>query len=410
MFQEQTAGPSTGQSFLTRLLTPLIRRGAHRLLRWEPDGSVMVELPNGQRIRFGRASTHGEPILTLRNYRVLTKSVRRGPIGFAEAYMDNDIDCSDLVALFRFFIRNRNKLESSGRGFFKVRLPDRVRHLARRNTRRGSRRNISAHYDLGNEFYRLWLDPDLNYSSGLYARGAQTLEQAQQDKLDLILELLDLKGGERILEIGCGWGALARRAVRQHDASVTGVTLSREQLAHARNSAAREGLSDRCAFHLQDYRDVAGRYDHVVSIEMIEAVGEDNWPRYFRALHDRLQPGGTAVIQSIIIDESRFEAYRRKTDFIQRFIFPGGMLPTATIIARQAEQAGLQLAGETRFGPSYARTLAEWRKRFDAAWPQIAQLGFDEHFRRRWHYYLAYCEAGFLDGVVDVGAFVLRKP
>lgn len=410
MIQEHAAGRSTGQSFLTRLLTPLIRHVGSRLLRWEPEGSITVELPTRQRIRFGRASTDGEPVLSLRNYGVLAKSVRRGPNGFAEAYMDEDIDCTDLVALFRFFVRNRAKLESSGRGFFKVRLPDRVLHLARRNTRRGSRRNISAHYDLGNEFYRLWLDPELNYSSGLYARGARTLEQAQQDKLDLILDHLDLHGGERILEIGCGWGALARRAARLHDAEVTGVTLSREQLAHARDAAAREGLSARADFRLQDYRDVAGHYDHIVSIEMIEAVGQDNWPRYFSVLHDRLRPGGTAVIQSITMGECRFEAYRKRTDFIQRYIFPGGMLPTASIIEGEARRAGLELVDQTRFGPCYARTLAEWRKRFEVAWPQIARLGFDEHFRRRWRYYLAYCEAGFLEGVVDVGTYVLRRP
>ncbi len=409
MVQEFTARGLRRQDIATRVLTPHVLRGARRLLRWEPKGSVLVELPNSETIRFGRASSAGEPLLKLRNYGVLGKALRRGAIGFADAYIDGDIDCSDLVALFRFFMRNRKDFDDTGRNLFKVRFTDRIAHLMRRNSRRGARRNISEHYDLGNDFYRPWLDPEMVYSSGLFVRGAKTLEEAQHAKLNLIFEMLELSGGERILELGCGWGAFARAAARAYGARVTGITLSDEQLAHARGHAARENLAPLCDFRLQDYRDVDGQFDHIASIEMIEAVGEEHWPRYFQILNDKLKPGGTAVIQSITIDESRFQSYRRKADFIQRYIFPGGMLPTATTMVHHAGQAGLRLDRVERFGPCYARTLREWRRRFEAAWPGIAELGFDERFRRKWHYYLTYCEAGFLDGMVDVGVYRFRK-
>jgi cyclopropane-fatty-acyl-phospholipid synthase len=330
-------------------------------------------------------------------------------LGFAEAYINGDVACSDLTQLFRFFVRNRAGLLQSNRGLFKVRLGDRIGHLTRRNSRMGSRRNISEHYDLGNDFYRLWLDGEMNYSSAFFAGGAPSLEAAQTAKLDLVLEVLGPSTGATILEIGCGWGAFARRAARVCDAHVTGITLSHAQLVHARKKAAKENLSRQCVVTLQDYRDVAGSYDHIVSIEMIEAVGHDYWPSYFRVLSERLKSGGTAAIQAITIDEARFERYRRSADFIQRYIFPGGMLPTVNIIRDQAMRAGLALERIEHFGQCYARTLREWRLRFDEAWPQIGKLGFDDQFRRKWRYYLAYCEAGFLENAIDVGIYRLRK-
>jgi cyclopropane-fatty-acyl-phospholipid synthase len=407
---EELAGARTARlDLVTRALTPIIKGSGQRMLRWKPARSVLVELPNGQRIRFGRRSERNEPLLKLHNYRVIAKSLRRGAIGFAESYLDGDIECSDLTKLFRFFVRNRDRLDETGGALFKSRLPDRIAHLARANTPRGSRRNISEHYDLGNDFYRHWLDAEMNYSSGLYAGGEETLEQAQEAKLDLVIDMLDLKGGEHILEIGCGWGAFARRAARTQEASVTGLTLSLEQQALARDRAHAEGLNSQCDFRLQDYRDMEGRFDRIVSIEMIEAVGEENWPRYFSVLHDRLKPGGCAVIQSITIEERRFRKYRKKADFIQRYIFPGGMLPTPGRIESHAAKVGLAVERTATFGLSYARTLKEWRLRFERAWPQIAGLGFDERFRRKWNYYLAYCEAGFLEGVIDVQVYRLRR-
>jgi cyclopropane-fatty-acyl-phospholipid synthase len=275
------------------------------------------------------------------------------------------------------------------------------------NTKTGSRRNIAFHYDLGNDFYRTWLDASMTYSSALYSRPDQGLEAAQERKLARILALLEMEEGHRVLEIGCGWGDLAARLAKS-GCHVTGLTLSKEQLAHARALAQAEGIAGRTDLRLQDYRDVGGRYDRVVSIEMLEAVGERYWPTYFSTVRERLAPGGRAVLQVITIDEERFKTYRRSADFIQRYIFPGGMLPTRSIVAREAAQAGLRLVAEETFGASYALTLAEWRRRFFAAWPAIERLGFPPAFRRLWEYYLCYCEAGFRAGVIDVGLYVLE--
>ena len=387
----------------------LLRRLARGFAASAPQGSLLVELPGGQAVRLGRLSGSGEPSLLLRNFRVFRKLLSGGPIGFAEAYMDGDVECTDLAGLFRFFLANRTALEANARRLLTVRLPDRLLHLLRRNSRAGSRRNIAEHYDLGNDFFRRFLDADMHYSSGLYLRPGESCAEAQANKVERILELLELEGGETILEIGCGWGAFARRAAAGGHA-VTGLTLSREQLALSRERAREAGLEERCTFRLEDYRETGGRFDRIVSIEMIEAVGEAYWPVYFRTLADRLADGGVAVLQAITIDEERFAHYRRSPDFIQRYVFPGGMLPTADAIARQAEKAGLVLDRTERFGLSYAETLAEWSRRFEAEWPAIAALGFDERFRRRWRYYFAYCQAGFEAGAIDVGFYRLRRP
>jgi cyclopropane-fatty-acyl-phospholipid synthase len=327
-----------------------------------------------------------------------------GDIGFAEAYADGDWSTPDLTALLILMDRNDASLAGM-RGLAPLRLLARLRHLGRANTRRGSRRNISAHYDLGNEFYAQWLDSDMSYSSAIYRDPAMSLEEAQRAKQARIIELLDLAGGESVLEIGCGWGGLAE-AMARRGAVVTGITLSPRQLDYARGRFA--GFGDSVTLHLQDYRDVPGSYDRIVSVEMIEAVGEQNWSTYFRCLKNRLKPGGSAVLQAITLDEPRFDAYRSGTDFIQQYIFPGGMLPTKSVMLREAAQAGLTLETVETFAAGYERTLAVWSDRFDAAWPNIAALGFTERFRRLWSYYLAYCRAGFVTGALDVGFYRLR--
>ncbi|MFZ0527507.1 MAG: cyclopropane-fatty-acyl-phospholipid synthase family protein [Xanthobacteraceae bacterium] len=283
---------------------------------------------------------------------------------------------------------------------------NRVGHALRANTRRGSRRNIAAHYDLGNDFFRPWLDADMNYSSALY-RGDETLERAQQRKLDRIAELLALRGKEKVLEIGCGWGALAERLMRSFGTSVLGVTLSRQQLGYAKARLSAEIERGQAELRFLDYRDLEGRFDRIASIEMIEAVGERYWPAYFAKLRACLASGGIAVIQAITIAEERFEAYRKRPDFIQRHIFPGGMLPTRSIIEREAARAGLKLVFHESFGDSYAQTLREWRQRFLQAWPALEALGFNARFQRLWEYYLAYCEIGFRSRSVDVGFYKL---
>jgi len=384
-----------------------LRRLLVRLMRGMACGTLVVELPDGQRVEGRGAAAGPHAAITLHRWRPLARMLLRGDIGLAESYRDGDWSTPDLTALLEFGIRN----EAGWGRVFDASLParwaGRLLHRARANTRRGSRQNISFHYDMGNDFYAQWLDPDMVYSSALYASGDETLEQAQALKLQRIIELLDLKPEAKVLEIGCGWGALAL-AIAAQGAQVTGLTLSTEQLAHAQQRVAAEQREAQVDLRLQDYRDVDGGYDRIVSIEMLEAVGERYWPVYFDTLRARLAPGGKAVVQVITIAEAHFDHYRRTPDFIQRFIFPGGMLPSIEAMQSQAERAGLTLQVEELFGLGYAQTLAEWRRRFLAAWPAIERLGFDDAFKRLWEYYLCYCEAGFRSGRVNVGLFSLE--
>jgi cyclopropane-fatty-acyl-phospholipid synthase len=286
---------------------------------------------------------------------------------------------------------------------------DRLIHALRFNSRRGSRRNISAHYDLGNAFYETWLGESWFYSSGIYESESATLEDAQRVKCAHIVEALKLDGSQSLLEIGCGWGGFALAAA-PHTSRIRAITISEEQLAHARKVVQARGLADRVNVVFEDYRDTQGQFDRLVSIEMIEAVGESNWGRYFGALSDRLKPGGIGVLQAITIAPAYFDTYRRTPDFIQRYIFPGGMLPTVAKMEERANAAGLRFETVETFGQSYARTLAAWRTQFLDAWPRIAAQGFDERFRRMWLYYLGYCEAGFSRGTIDVGLYRVIKP
>jgi cyclopropane-fatty-acyl-phospholipid synthase len=375
-------------------------------------GRLRLTLPSGETAMLGSdLPTDGQPdaAMTLVKFRAFFKALSRGSIGFADAYMAGDVVTPDLGAVFRFFLANQPQLDAAGRGQFKVRRPDASWHRSRDNSRAGSRRNIAAHYDLGNAFYAPWLDSSMTYSSALFTAKGQTLEQAQAAKLDRIVEALAIRPGMRVLEIGCGWGALAERLGRA-GCHVTAVTVSEEQHAYATKRIAAAGLADRVEIRFQDYRDITGCFDRVVSIEMIEAVGEAHWPAYFAAVADRLVSGGTAVLQAITIDERAFHAYRAKADFIQRFIFPGGMLLTNAHMADQAARAGLSAETVQCFGRSYAETLRHWRDRFEAAWPELTRLGFDERFRRMWIYYLTYCEVGFDNGRTDVGLYRLAKP
>ena len=409
---ETLSGPRPGPLGLPRLsFLPLLRAIAGRMFPPDLTGAMQIVWPSGTKLRIGRSDGRPEPVLTInRPARLVAKVARRGSLGFADAYIAGDVDCDDLTGLFLFYLYNYRKLEASGdRIGLDVGTADRSAHKARANSRKMSRKNIADHYDLGNEFYRQWLDPSMLYSSALYGSDSTTLEEAQADKLDLILEAIDPKPGASILEIGCGWGALACRAAQDHGATVTGITLSEEQLAWSQATAREKGVEDACTFRLQDYRDTTGQFDHIMSIEMIEAVGQEYWPTYFKTLADRLAAGGNAVIQAITIKEENFAEYSRTVDFIQRYIFPGGLLPTKTAIREEGEKVGLTLESQTCFGLSYARTLRDWRHRFEDAWDRIAPLGFDDNFRRTWRYYLTYCEAGFTEGTIDVGVYSLRK-
>ena len=377
-------GPAVGAS------PPRRARRAPRLLqRYLQNlevGALRLALPSGVTIEHKGARPGPEAVLVLRRWRALWRIMIEGDLGLARAYMDDDCRSPDIKTLLDFGTQNETALANATSGAFLSRLLDRLRHARRANTKRGSRRNIAAHYDLGNAFYAHWLDAGMNYSSAYYAREGQTLEEAQDAKLDHIAALLDLRPEHRVLEIGCGWGPLVERLIERHGCHVTGLTLSAEQLAFARARLRRRNFEQCADLRLQDYRDVGGRFDRIVSVEMLEAVGERFWPAYFGKLRQALTDTGIAVLQAITIAEHRFANYRRQPDFIQRCIFPGGMLPTMDIIRREAARAGLRLVAHELFGSSYAQTLAEWRRRFLQMWPDIEALSFDLRFKRMWEY------------------------
>jgi cyclopropane-fatty-acyl-phospholipid synthase len=381
-----------------------------RVLKRIAVGRIVVRLPSGDEVEASGPVAGPEAMLVLHDWVVLRQLVLGGDIGFAEAYMDGHWSSPDLPGLIELASLNQDALGDAVTGSPILRLLNRLRHGRHANTLRGSRRNIVSHYDLGNEFYRSWLDTGMSYSSGIYCAEGQSLEAAQTEKQNRIMDMLALAGGERVLEIGCGWGGLAQRLVVEAGCAVTGLTLSPAQLAYAQETLAAPVAAGRADLRLQDYRDVDGSYDRVVSIEMLEAVGQDYWPLYFRRVQECLKPGGVAVLQIISIAEKKFEGYLRSPDFIQLYVFPGGMLPTVTIMREQIAKVGLVLETFEPFGLSYARTLAEWRRRFHASWPRLRQGGLDEIFGRKWDYYLAYCEAGFRAGAIDVGLYRITRP
>jgi cyclopropane-fatty-acyl-phospholipid synthase len=362
------------------------------------NGMLDVRLPDGSNTLFGE----GTPGVTLQVHdeALFSRVLARGDIGLAEAFLDELWDATDLTGFLALLARNRPVLKQAVYGAWRNLLAARVRHLLNRNSRAGSKRNIMVHYDLGNNFYRRWLDGSMSYSAAIFEHGNDNLQVAQTAKYRRILDRLQAGPGQHVLEIGCGWGGFAELAV-QDGLQLTGMTLSPSQLEWAQ---ARVPVAD---LRLQDYRDLNERFDHVVSIEMFEAVGERWWPTYFRSVAQALKHNGRAVIQSITIRDDLFADYRKGTDFIQQYIFPGGMLPSRSAFRAAAARQGLVVRDEFAFGLDYARTLAAWRHDFEAHWHEIAALGFDETFRRLWRLYLSYCEAGFLAGNIDVVQFEL---
>ncbi len=372
-------------------------------------GRLSLSLPDGSRRELAGEAQGPAAHLQIRSAGGIRRLLAGGDLGFAEAYMDGEVETDDLAALIELAIRNENHLSAALQGKAMVRAWHRLRHIMRPNSKRGSRRNIAQHYDLGNDFYRHWLDETMTYSSAIFEDETAGLSDAQRAKYRRVAELAGLGQGRHVLEIGCGWGGFAELAAGDFDCQVTGLTLSREQLAFATERLRRAGLSERVDLRLQDYRDCQGQFDGIVSIEMFEAVGEAHWRRYFEVLRERLSKGGLAVLQVITIAEERFAFYRANADFIQRYVFPGGMLPTKTLMRSLAAEAGLTLVSENAFGLSYARTLKTWNEAFQKAWPQIRGMGFQDRFKRMWEYYLAYCEAGFRAGTIDVVHFQLQR-
>ena len=372
-------------------------------------GRLNLSLPDGSRRELAGETQGPSAELKIRSTGGIRRLLAGGDLGFAEAYMDGEVETDDLTALIELAIRNESHLSAALQGKMLVRAWHRLRHLMRRNSKRGSRRNIAEHYDLGNDFYRHWLDETMTYSSAFFEDETVDLSDAQRAKYRRVAELAGLDRDRHVLEIGCGWGGFAELAAGDFGCKVTGLTLSREQLAFATERLSRAGLGDRVDFRLQDYRDCGGQFDGIVSIEMFEAVGEAHWRRYFEVLRDRLSKGGLAVLQVITIAEERFAFYRANADFIQRYVFPGGMLPTKSLMRSLAADVGLTMVSENAFGLSYARTLKIWNEAFQRAWPQIRGMGFQDRFKRMWEYYLAYCEAGFRAGTIDVVHFQLQR-
>ena len=331
----------------------------------------------------------------------------KGDLGFAESYMDRHWDSSDLAQLLYFLSYNLQQLSDLDRRSRLQQWLTASMHRLNANTLKGSKRNIASHYDLGNDFYSRWLDSSMTYSSALFDT-SYDMESAQQRKYQRLFDLLDAKPGQHILEIGCGWGGFAEHAARR-GCSVTGITLSQQQLEYAKNRIHNAGLDDFVSLELRDYRHLTDQYDHIVSIEMIEAVGQAYWPTYFQTLKQHLRPGGNIALQSITIDESQFDEYvTNPGGFIQRYIFPGGMLPTSTHLHELATEHGLEVMENFAFGEDYATTLAVWHECFNRQEDWLQQNGYDEYFRRMWRYYLAFCEAGFRDGKIDVVHLHLR--
>lgn len=373
-------------------------------------GRIELTTPEGERLVFNGQAPGPDASLSISDWAVCDDILKSGDIGFAEAFLSGRWQTADLSALLEVAARNRAALERALHGKWWGTLLYRLRHLMRSNTRANARRNIHAHYDLGNEFYRAWLDETMSYSSAVFAgREQQSLEQAQVAKYRRILDRLDVRPGDRILEIGCGWGGFAEIAAVERGASVHGITLSNEQLRFCQQRFERAGIDQQVSARICDYRDVKGQFDFVVSIEMLEAVGEAYWADYFGVVRNRLRQGGRALIQSIVIADELFESYRRGTDFIQQYVFPGGMLPSPTEFAIRAEAAGLGVGDRYCFGLDYARTLRMWRERYNHAAPSLRQLGFDDRFERLWNFYLAYCESGFRAGSIDVVQMELTR-
>ena len=373
-------------------------------------GRIDFVLPDGRRFRAQGPKPGPVAEIVIHNPDCVARLIREGDLGFSEAYLDGWWSTPDLQTFMDVVTNDNPEIYEGFGGMALVRLYERLRHWLKGNTRTQARRNIAYHYDLGNEFYKLWLDDSMTYSSALFRTGQESLERAQELKYAQLVDSLGVQPGDHVLEIGCGWGGFAEYAAGQRGLQVTGLTISRAQHDFALARMQRAGLSDRVRIKLQDYRDERGQYDAIASIEMFEAVGEKYWPVYFDTVRDRLKPGAPATLQIITVPDARFEAYRKGVDFIQKYIFPGGMLISPTRLRAEAARAGLVTSGSVEFGESYSQTLRRWHETFLNQWNRIQDMGFDERFRRMWEFYLTSCAAAFQTGTCDVTQITLRRP
>ncbi len=373
-------------------------------------GRIDFRLPDGRVFRVDAPNPGPVAEIHVKNPDTFARLIREGDLGMADAYLEGWWSTPDLQSFMDVIHAENDDLYDSFSGFQFVRLWERLRHWMNRNTKDQARKNISYHYDLGNDFYGLWLDDTMTYSSAIFETGQESLEKAQNAKYASMVDLIGAKPGDHVLEIGCGWGGFAEYAAKERGLKVTGLTISQEQYDYASNRIQKAGLSEQVEFKLQDYRDERGSYDGIASIEMFEAVGEKYWPVYFDTVRERLKPGRNGAFQIITIEDARFEIYRKSVDFIQKYIFPGGMLPSPAVLRSEVEKAGLSVLKSIEFGESYSQTLRRWHETFNQRWEDVALLGFDGRFRRMWNFYLTSCAAGFHSGCIDVTQITVNKP
>ncbi|WP_397542071.1 class I SAM-dependent methyltransferase [Roseovarius salis] len=396
---------TTGQKDLPRYFAQVFES-----LKTINNGRIDIVLPDGRRFRAEGQGPGPVGEVEIHNPDCFARLIREGDMGFSDAYLDGWWSTPDLQALMDFFHEDNWEVYDGFPGMGLLRLYERMRHWLKGNSKAQAQRNISHHYDLGNDFYGLWLDETMTYSSALFRTGQESLEAAQRAKYAQLIDQMGARPGDHVLEIGCGWGGFAEYAAGERGLRVTGLTISREQHAYAQERVARAGLSEMVDVKLQDYRDERGSYDGIASIEMFEAVGERYWPTYFDTVRDRLRPGGRATLQVITVEDSRFEAYRKGVDFIQKYIFPGGMLPCPSALRAEVERAGLSVLHSVEFGQSYSQTLRRWHETFNAKWDDVASLGFDDRFRRMWNFYLTSCAGAFRGGNCDVTQITIARP
>ena len=394
-----------GQADLPRYFAQVFEK-----LRAMPRGRIDIVLPDGRRFRAEGPDAGYVCEVHVHNADVFARTIREGDLGFCDAYLEGWWSTPDLMAFMDLMHDEAEEIYDGFPGQALVRAYERLRFWLQSNSKAQARKNISYHYDLGNDFYRLWLDDTMTYSSAKFETGQESTEAAQRLKYASMVDQMGARPGDHVLEIGCGWGGFAEYAARERGLKVTGLTISKEQFNYAVERIEKAGLSGQVDFKLQDYRDERGTYDGIASIEMFEAVGEKYWPTYFNTLRERLKPGRNATLQIITVADRRWKVYKRGVDFIQKYIFPGGMLPSPTVLRQQIERAGLQVAGSIEFGESYNITLRRWHETFNDKWDQVAAMGFDERFRRMWNFYLTSCAATFHSGNCDVTQITVTRP
>jgi cyclopropane-fatty-acyl-phospholipid synthase len=379
------------------------------MLKTIKRGRLDIILPDGRHFSAQGAEPGYVAEVHVHNADVFARTLREGDLGFCDAYMDGWWSTPDLMAFMDLVHDDMEQIYDGFPGQFLIRFYERMRFWMQRNSKKQARKNISYHYDLGNDFYRLWLDDTMTYSSAKFVTGQESMESAQIEKYKSMVDQMGAQPGDHVLEIGCGWGGFAEYAAKERGLRVTGLTISQEQHDYAVKRIADAGLSDKVTIKLQDYRDEKGTYDGIASIEMFEAVGEKYWPVYFETVRERLKPGAQATLQIITVEHRRWKVYKRGVDFIQKYIFPGGMLPSPVILREQIEKAGLQVAGSIEFGESYSQTLRRWHETFNEKWDQVAALGFDDRFRRMWNFYLTSCAGTFHSGYCDVTQITIKR-